>query len=355
MLVLPPGVVQPFDLRFADDDFHVFAFLQGHPVYEAVEAMIRLRGSDAPAVRAILTRHDQTQVDHVNDDATFAQAQSYQGRLTVRSDIAVQKEVVAGRPCIAVHFTSFANEPVTLRVQAAAPADAARGGLTDPGQHALTSSLPLMWRSRSNLAGEGTAVAIAGVPYEVKERFRAPNGFVGLDGFYTEGFRMGAMRASTQSFEVLEEPARIAIGSRWRYAGSDGSEILWRVTGMPSLQQVISETQQGSRSERVLCETDGRSLRLLQAEVMEADRAGPGFCLRLLPEGRFAMDVADGRELVTGDISVQQEGDAATLRLVPRQPAWAIARPVTIRVQRVGRRITIASSVGPAGADRATP
>jgi hypothetical protein len=346
-LALPPGVVQPFDMRFSGDDFHVIAFVQGHPVYEAVEALIRMRGSEPAAVRAILTRHDQTQVDHVNDDTTFAQAQTYQGRLTVRRDIVVQQEGASSRPCLAVHFASFANEPVMLRVQAAGPADAARGGLTDPGRHALTSGLPLMWRSRSGLAGEGTGVTISGMPYEVKERFRSPNGFVGLDGFYTEGFRMGAMRASTQSFEVLEEPVRIGIGSTWRYACSDKGEVLWVVTGMPSPQQVVIETQHGSRSERVLGETDGRSLRLLTAEVAETDRGGQGFCLRMLPEDRFAMDVADGRELVTGDISMQQQLDgAATLRLSPQHPGWANARPVTIQVHRAGKQVTIVSAVG---------
>ena len=344
--LLPPGVVQPFDMRFAADDFHVFAFLQGHPEYEAVEAMIRTRVGEPPAVRAILTRHDQTQVDHVNDDATFAQAQAYQGRLTVRRDVVVQDHGTPGKPCLAVHFASFANEPVTLRLQAVAPADAARGGLTDPGNHALASSLPLMWRSTGGLAGAGTAVTISGVPYEVKERFRTP-AFVALDGFYTEGFHMGAMRASTRSFEVLEEPARIAIGSTWRHAGSDGNEIRWVVTGMPSPRLVVIEARHGSRSERVLGETDGRSLRLLEAAVMETERSGPGFCLRLLSERRFAMDVADGRDLVTGDLSAQQQEDGSMeLRLVPSHPAWAIGRPVTVGVQRVGQRITIASRVG---------
>ncbi len=42
-LVLPAGIVQPFDLHRLHDDLHVMAFFENHPVYEAVEAMVRRR------------------------------------------------------------------------------------------------------------------------------------------------------------------------------------------------------------------------------------------------------------------------------------------------------------------------
>jgi hypothetical protein len=330
---LPPGIVQPFDLRFSDDDFHVIAWFQGHPEYEAVEAMVRRRGQAPAAVRAILTRHDQTQVDHVNDEAAFADAQSLDGRLTVLRDVTVQEDGTPARPCLTVRFRSFADEDVVLRLHAAAPADAARGGLTDPGRHALTSSLPLMWRRRSGLAGEGTAVTVAGIPYPVRERMRMANGFVALDGFYSEGFAMGAMRAGRQAFEILEEPARIEAGSRWRYAARDGSEAHWVVTRMPSPRQVMIE---GPRGERVFAGTDGHALTLDKVECL-------GCTLHLLPGGRFALDVADGRDLVTGTLS---QAGATSIVLAPEEPGWAVARPVTIRLQRTGRQVQITSIVG---------
>jgi hypothetical protein len=52
-LLLPEGVVQPFDLRYAADDLHVMAFFEGHDSYEAVEAMIRRRPGGAFRVRAM--------------------------------------------------------------------------------------------------------------------------------------------------------------------------------------------------------------------------------------------------------------------------------------------------------------
>jgi hypothetical protein len=40
---LPPGLLQPFDLKALRDDLHVMAFVRGHPEWEAVEAMVRYR------------------------------------------------------------------------------------------------------------------------------------------------------------------------------------------------------------------------------------------------------------------------------------------------------------------------
>jgi len=87
-IVLPPGLLQPFLLRFRREDLHIMAFFSGHPDYEAVEAMIRYRGDGTPSIRAILTRHDQSQIDHVNDDDLSAEGHGV-ARQTCRRDIAL--------------------------------------------------------------------------------------------------------------------------------------------------------------------------------------------------------------------------------------------------------------------------
>jgi len=62
---VPFEFIQPFDVFFRREDRHVIAFFSGHPVYEAVEAFLGRRHGRAPLVRAILTRHDQSQVDYI--------------------------------------------------------------------------------------------------------------------------------------------------------------------------------------------------------------------------------------------------------------------------------------------------
>src|SRR5471030_2061318 len=72
-LLLPPGVVQPIFLRYRRDDLHVMAFMEGHPDYEAVEAMVQSRPGGRYAIRAIITRHDQSQIDPVKKEDRIAE------------------------------------------------------------------------------------------------------------------------------------------------------------------------------------------------------------------------------------------------------------------------------------------
>jgi hypothetical protein len=109
--------------------------------------MIARRADGTFAVRTILTRKDQTQIDHINDAALAAQMRGAKREVCERAI-----HVVIGgkgqKSRIAVTFTSQAGENVVLDVTAIGPLSPAGAGLTDPGDHSLNTSLPLMWRSR---------------------------------------------------------------------------------------------------------------------------------------------------------------------------------------------------------------
>ena len=171
-LRLPADVVTPFDLRCMADDLHVMAYFAGHPVYEAVEAMIRRSSSGQLVVRAILTRHDQTQIDHVNADLLMAAARATRRETCFRS-ISVVEDRSDRCPRLRVEFVSQAGEAIAFDVKSASPPDASRGGLSDPGDHAAQSILPLMWRGRSALAGAESRVWVNGIEYAIPVKLRA--------------------------------------------------------------------------------------------------------------------------------------------------------------------------------------
>lgn len=345
-LPLPAGIVQPFDMRFESDELHVIAYFQGHPEYEAVEAMVHRKGPLPTRVRTILTRHDQTQIDHVNDRTAHIEAQIFEGRETVYREVDVHRGGTPERPCLTVRFTSFANEAILLRVVAASAPDAARGGLTDPGRHSPTSSLPLMWRGKSCLAGPGTTVLINEKTYEVAERVRSPQGFTALNGFYTEMHQMGAMRASTHAFDLVHEPSQIVLGSSWIYSGIDGQETRYVVTDMHPSGPIVIENKSGRQAERIWAVAQGRHLRLLKVERRGRDATAPGFVLRLLAHGRFAMDIANNQGIVSGLASAQKAGGADEIELLPQEPSWAAARKARVRIHRVEKSIEIRTTVG---------
>jgi hypothetical protein len=338
-LVLPPGVVQPFDLHRLHDDLHVMAFFDGHPVYEAVEAMIR-RSADGPAaIRAILTRHDQTQIDHVNDDDLYAAAR-LSPRQTCRREIAFVEDRAAACPRARVAFESHAGEAVVLDLTSASPPAAARGGLSDPGRHAEGSSLPLMWRGRSALAGPASKVSIDGIAWPIPVKLRGAAGFVAHHGFFTEAHDMLILRAGTVASTVLEQPGEWKVGTRWTYSRPDGNRS-YRITHVtPEGAVRLSgrgdlETLHGRRR--------GDRLELHRIDVLAAGATGRRASLVFEPDGRFhlALDGASGS--VDGDVRLDADG---AMHLLPREPAWATARAVHVRISRSGDRIEVAALIG---------
>lgn len=348
-LRLPPGLVQPFDLRMLDDDLHVMAFVDGHPDYEAVEAMLSRAGPQGGwSVRAILTRHDQTQIDHVNDpEAATARGTASPEREVCHSEVEIESSQVSGLPRLRVAFTSHRGEPVVLTVQAAFAPSAQRGGVSDPGRHAANSSLPLMLRGRSSVAGPGTTVSIGGVACAISPwPHGAPPHQNWLHGFYTERHQLGLLRAGSRTLTLLEQPKVLAPGECWRYRleGAAEPDRVYRI-----------ERREGERLEVVLNaarRVERVSIRLGDAGVASlldvTCAPAPGedaLQLSFPAPGRFALGIGTARDLVTG----RAESDGRHLRLMPQAPAWAVARSLDLRVLRDGACCALRCAIGSPG------
>jgi hypothetical protein len=301
-LTLPEGVIQPFFLRFHRDDWHVMALMEGHPDYEAVEAMVGRRPEGGWAVRAIVTRHDGTQIDHINDPALLAGMQGADREICER-EIAFSIDETGPRPRASLAFTSFAGEPVRLELVGLGRPTPRGAGLSDPGGHSAEASLPLMWRAASTLAAEGTAVEIAGVRHLPPVKLELPIG-VAVEGYLTRGHSMGVIRAG----ETRVEPRAAGPG----VLRTDGGEL-------------------------VTLRADGRRLELLEVAIPDAQ----GLAIRFAGD-RFDISVEGQAGLVTG----AADADGETVVLRPDAPAWAVSRPVTVTVRRDGGEILLATTVG---------
>jgi hypothetical protein len=339
-LLLPAGIIQPFDLSFAPDDLHVMAFLADHPEYEAIEAMIRVGTDGASRVRAIITRHDQTQVDHTNDPR---QLRSFARRERHWRDIDCR---IADRPdClqVSVGFQSFAREEVFLDIISLGRPDSKRGGLTDPGGHSLGSSLPLMHRGRSTLVAAGTRVTIEGRSFAVPIQIEAAGRAIALKGYVTERHHMAAFRAGTMELEVIESPRAFAAGERWVYAIGD-DRITYDIDGAEAGAIEVARSDTKFESIRANVTDQGLELTQLVVRDVDADRHEVRLDFEA-PDFSIAIDDAD--RLVTGALDVTPgAGPEWGVRLLPVEPAWARARPIGVAVRRTGRRLSIATSVG---------
>jgi hypothetical protein len=339
-LLLPPGIVQPFNLHAVHDDLHVMAFFENHPAYEAVEAMIRRSGSGRPAIRAVLTRHDQSQIDHVNDEGLFAAARFAQ-RQTCMREIVLGEHLCGDCPRVRVEFVSCDGEPVVLDVTSVSPPERSRGGLTDPGRHAEGMSLPLMWRGKSAFAGPASHVTIAGIARPIPVRLGGGAGFVALLGFFTESHDMLILRAGSVASRLLERPAEWKVGARWTYEGPEG-ERSYRITALAPEGGVRLSRTQGP-AETLLGRCAGEQLELHRVDVLAAAAGARFASLVFEAPRRFAMRSEGGQGSVEGEVARDADGG---IHLLSRQPAWATRRAAHLRITQSNDCIDVTTSIG---------
>ena len=319
-LLLPPGVVQPFDLKFIADDLHVIAFFDGHPLYEAVEAMVRRSHVGPATVRAILTRHDQSQIDHINDPELLVAASKTGREACLRSVSMLEERAGHGRRA-RVEFESHLGEAVVLDVVSIGPPDPARGGLSDPGRHAVVSSLPVMLRGASTMAGPGSQVKINGVEFSIPVKFRAGPQVVAHHGFFTESHRMGLVRTGEVKSDLIALPQGFEIGE-------------------------IDVTRLDGATERVRGQREGERFRLQEVRVGAAHGPVGEFALHFGGASDFSIRIDGSQPLVSGRVACRETGDIAEIHLEPLQPDWAAARPVRLRLKRSGTRLITTTTVG---------
>ena len=342
-LLMPPGIIQPFALRFRRDDLHVMAFFEGHPEYEAVEAMVELRADGANAIRAIVTRHDQSQIDYVNDDALLA---NFRGtdRACCRRKIELKIEQTDAGRRVRLEFLSQAGERIVLDVVTTGQPDARRGGLSDPGGHSASSSLPLMWRGASTLAGPRTKVTIDDVGYPVPVKIRT-GAFIAHEGYYTERFSMGVIRAGTVTTRLLKEPDRLEVGAEW-ILRHDEYETAYQVTALAADGTLHIANLDGSESLNAHA-IDGR---LAVTRISLPAEAGQteGLVLAFDRDAGFGLSIEGQPDVVSGRVHMAERRDGSVISLSPLQPGWAVDRIVRVTCSTDGDQMRIVTTIGPA-------
>ena len=340
-IVLPPDLVQPFLLRYRREDLHIMAFFGGHPDYEAVEAMIRYRDDGTPSIRAILTRHDQSQIDHVNDDDLSAEGHGVI-RQTCRRDIALAVEALPGGRHARLQFDSYAGEPVVLDIRTAGEPDPRRGGVSDPGSHSPNTSLPLMRRRASALAAPQTAVFVGGKRFEVPVKISS-GPFVAHEGYFTEGHIFGAIRAGTISYRLKTRPARIAVGEQW-ILESAGRVITYRIESIgPDGKLRIASADAPGESIEAFATVDGWRITRIRCLADGSPQGGLDFAFE--EAGHFSLAM-EGETIVSGSAAAKRQAGAVVVTLSPTQPDWAATRQVRVTCSRDGGLVTAVTTIG---------
>jgi hypothetical protein len=324
--------IQPFPVLYACHDYHVILFLDGHPEYEAAEAMISEHGGGRASIRAILTLLDKRQVDHLDGEAP---SEVHTKREVHSTPMRYERFSVEGRTRIHLAFESFRGEAIRMELEAASLASPAEGALVDPRGHSGQLALPVMCPERVARLGPASRVhmAVAG----------ASRAFRGTQGFYAENFRIGVLRASRSHLRMVQVPARLAPGEQWVYESSGGPRR-YEILGV---QDNAFHVRGGNEWIDAEVQEKGVSLRRVSFLSSNQHHKDSIYSLAFSPalpispsmdgqerssESRFRISIDERASLVTGEAASEQGVGRVKLTLLPGQPGWALHRKASISI-----------------------
>lgn len=341
--------IQPLPTFYDCNDYHVILFLEDHPEYESVEAMIKEDDEGGAVVRAIITLLDKTQIDHTND---LELLKLYKKRRVNCTPIRYERSEAGGRTRLLIGFTSFKGEDIQMELQAASSASSDHAGLFNPLGHSRHISLPVMYPERVALLEPEGCIFIRGGETQAG----APRRFKGKMGFYSENFRIGVLRASSEHLRIHQVPARLEPGERWVYE-STGRVMRYEIM---DVRDNLLRVQ--SSNELLTVEMTERSLALREVSSLSSSRQrkNSSFSISFSPslpispslnevgwrsEALFRISIDDKPALITGKASSEQSHDRVKLVLMPGQPHWAAGNKVSTSILSTGGGLTLDTEI----------
>lgn len=316
LLATPTGaesrVVIPFDMVGMYAEHHVIAWFSGHSEFEAVEAFVYGKGH----VRAILTRHDGSQIDAFNYSPSAGMDESpnrEQYSTKISFDLAKN-----GRDA-RLELAMPDGKPLVLSYVGQGKPNARHAGLTDPGIHSSDGGLPAMYRKASSVSGPKSTVTIDGTAYAIPmdQAISHPPFFTAYSAFLSDGYESLFMRTFAEK-EMPAIPCVEGTASPLPAYRTGISEN--RIT--PAWKKGVAEVD-SIRSSSDAISGSGHAVELRftppfpnLASMGANETASVSFGVRF--EGASAASI-------TGSVLVERSGDRVTVTLLPEEPSWAKA------------------------------
>lgn len=330
--------VQPFSLVFNHNDIHVMLYFKGHPEYEAVEALIQEKKVGKPLIRAIITRHDQSQVDYINDESVVEKILKEKiEREIYFTEIRYFKAFEQGKPYINLKFTTNKGEDINFDFYSTGKPSSSFAGLVDPEDHSAKTSLPIMYREKSILASSESSIEVDGIKYKIPKKIWIPIFFKGMKGYYSEEFSLGVFRTFSEELKLFATPLDLSPGQKWIYQ-SNCSRKEYEIIDQQENKLIIKQGKQKIYVENI-------KSKLLIEKIVLSTRTSD-FSIQfnpLLPirpvkeeknEVNFSVSINHHQDLVSGKINVITEEGSIKFSLIPEKPEWAMKRPITTTIKQ---------------------
>lgn len=344
-----PLFFQPYSLLYNYNDFHVMLYFLDHPEYEAVEAMIEVKNQKSPVIRAIITRHDKTQVDYINHKDIVGKIKEQKiDRETHYTEIIYKKTIIGGESSILLKFTTIKNERIIFNFKAVDKVSPKYAGLTDPERHSIDSSLPIMYREQSTLAHPDSKITFNDKVFKIPVKVHVPIFFKGMKGYYSEGFSLGIIRSDVKELVLIKLPKQLSVGEQWIYKSNDNI-IKFRIVSKTDNQFLImrgnelidAEILNGAFQIKKISVQPNLKNRGLHIEFSPSLPLLP-LKFKQSPDIQFQISIDNHDSLVTGVIKTTN----SEVIMIPKDPEWATKRIVHNTIKRKEDKILIKTIIG---------
>jgi|GEM_PF-1051164 len=345
-------IIQPFKIYYESFDIHVMLFFNNHPEYESVEAFIK-KSNDMLFIRAIITRHNQSQIDFINDKIIAEKIkQENTNREIYYTPINYQEKKENQNVRIILQFNSHKNESIYFDFITAGEPDEKYAGLIDPGSHSFNTSLPVMYSELNTLAGEDSKIKINNTEYEIPVKISQPPYFIGMEGYYSEGYNLGVILASDEQIKLIQYPKNIQKNEKWIY-NQENKNIVYTIKDIKK-----NEIRVENDTETIILERKNNSLGITKIIYNSPEKKE--FIIEFsssIPlsinnneksklNGKFKISINNHKDIISGIFKTIKNENSLKITLIPSNPSWAKKRQINININHKDSIFIVTRKIG---------
>ncbi len=349
--MIPPLLIQPFNLVLQRYDYYLSTILKGHPEYDSIQALVMKRPNGPPLIRAVINRRDGSRIEHLNHEGIIrAHQASGRPQEVVYSPMVFSLEEAGGKPAAHLEFISGNKEETVLDLLCTRRPTPKLGGLMNPGSFAARTGLPLMWTDRVSFCSPQSRLTLGGRVWEIPPRSGGSLFRREVEALLCLGFSLGILGREHRVAELIGAPSQLLPGESWIFAAGP-VQTVYRIVQQDGSSLAVR--QEGPLPQTIMARIEENRLDILRIEAHSGPLDPGGLVLEFIPpepgagalSSFFSLSLDDRQDLITGRFRTILQPGRVVMRLEPERPFWALGRIVETTVARQGQAFQIVSAM----------
>lgn len=333
-----PFPVMPVIARYEYAPMYFSQWIENHPQYSMIEVIFSSEKGDAPQI--MMTEKDTYRKIFYSNSELKVKALQMEGKEAYLTKVDFKSaQTDDGKTSYGLAFVDKAKQPILWRIFPASAPSELGAGLTPL---AKVPGLRLDYRDIGTAVGEGTAIQIGDKMIEAQpwKEISSPPHFVAYHGSITLGKHIGALITGSEKWQLTARPDELKSGKEWSFKDEKGNVRAFKITTQNNDELIISEinkpdnefttlnfvvhnTTEGFIVKSLTIKNNSRDLRISFSPGLPMSSS-----VKEKAEVAFTIDEGKNNKVVTGLVSVENQGDRLRFVWQPRSPDWAKSKAI---------------------------